>query len=667
MTSLSNDLILYFLFAVATGLLFSLIVYGNKKNHPWPVTTTFLLGFLRFICVFGITFLLFTPKFSRTTIHEEKPINIFLEDNSNSIRLAMDSIELSKAIIAIDSVKKTITGKVITEKLVETTNNNLAAQSPISSSLSRVKDKYQGQNINSITLVTDGINNIGRPINQQFIGLPVHTIALGKKITQKDIFVKKIKCNRSVFLGNDFLVKADITANGYEGQLVTLILKNKNNIVESKVIKIVNNSVSYTKLLHAQKKGRQNYTLSVKPMKDEITTVNNDKTFTVNIVAEQKKVLIYAQSPHPSIKMLHNIINKDERYNCVVKFSYDKLKKKECEANLYVLCGSPKIPSQLAESSKNLGIIYFPLGSNKKIDLDWFTYLPKSTKPDEVRPRFNAKFSSFIVEKNNFSIFSNTQPLEIPFGEVYLNKGTPLLLQTIESLNTQKPLIAVQDVTLPHQAVILGEGWWRMKLHENNNESQVLEELFFKLMDFCTSTKNEEGLHFNFEKNHYYDIESPKTHAYFTTKSGERKHNLPLTLQLNDLNRNKKYDYSFILFSDRIEYKLNTLPKGQYSYVAKASADGKTFTKKGFITIKENNLESINLNINEVGLRQLAINNGGQFAFYDSLSTFVIESGKTRLSESISYKDVIDYKWIFALLLLLIFSEWIVRKIKGSY
>lgn len=666
MSSFTNDIVFYFFISIAVGLVYSIIAY-SKKNSPWSKTANYILALVRFITVSGLTFLLFSPKISRTTVHEEKPLHIFLEDNSNSIPLALDSTELAKAHKQLKQFKTTIDGDVVTEKLIEETNNTPTTHSPISQRLLQIKEKYQGQNLQNIFLVSDGINNTGSPIDQQFLGLPVHTIALGKQITQRDAYIKKVNYNRSVYLGNDFLIKADLTANGYEGQQVTIELKHKNTIIDSKIEKVVNNSVSYSKLLHAEEKGKQQYNLHIKPLKDELTLKNNKKIFFVNVVSDQKKILIYAQSPHPNIKMLRNIIDKDERYTSIVKFSYDNLSSKEINANLYIYCGSPTIPTILAKASKNKGTIHLPLGSNKKLDIGWLSYQPKNAKPDNIQPLFNAKFSSFLLQNNDFNSLSTVQPLSVPFGEITLHKGNTLLYQKIGTLETQKPLICIQDITLPHHAFVLGEGWWRMKLHENNNDTKALEELFFKLMDFCTSTKNEEGLHFSFDKNTYYDIESPQAQAYFTTKSGERKHNLPLSLQLVNKETNKVSSYSFILFADRLQYNLNTLPKGSYKYTATVSPEGKAFSKTGTIVIEENHLESTNLNLNETGLRQLATNNKGQFAFCDSLSTLNIEKGKTRLSESIAYEDVVNYKWIFALLLLLLFGEWIIRKLKGSY
>lgn len=666
MSSITNDIVFYFFISIAIGLAYSLIAY-SKKNSSWSVITNYTLAFVRFICVSGLTFLLFAPKISSTTIHEENPLYVFIEDNSNSIQLALDSNELAQANQKLNTFKNTLQGEVITEKLLDTKDNSPASYSPISKALLRIKEKYQNRNLQHIFLVSDGINNIGSPIDQQFLGIPIHTIGLGKQISQQDAFINKINYNRSVYLGNDFLIKASITANGYEGQQVVLELKHKNTVIDSKTERITNNSVSYSHLLHAQEKGKQQYSLHIKPLKDELTLSNNQKTFFINIVSDQKKVLIYAQSPHPAIKMLRNIIDKDERYLSTVKYTYDKLTPKDINANLYIYCGAPTIPNELKKGSKNKGSIHLPLNNNKAFNLGWLSYQPKNARPDEVSPLFNAKFSSFLIQDNNYNSFLNAPPLTVPFGEVTLHKGTPLLHQKIGSLATKKPLICVQDITLPHHAFVLGEGWWRLKIYENKNDTKALEELFFKLMDFCTSTKNEEGLYFSFNKSIFYDIETPQVQAYFTAKSGERKHNLPLSLQLTNSSTKKQYNYSFVLFADRLQYKLSTLPIGTYTYTASAVSEGKAFTKTGRITVEKNNLESTNLNLNETGLRQLALNNKGQFVFPDALSTLDIKKGNIRLSESITYKDVINYKWIFALLFLLLSAEWIVRKLKGSY
>ena len=71
-------------------------------------------------------------------------------------------------------------------------------------------------------------------------------------------------------------------------------------------------------------------------------------------------------------------------------------------------------------------------------------------------------------------------------------------------------------------------------------------------------------------------------------------------------------------------------------------------------------------------LKQLAYTTGGNFLEFkkiDELAELIIKQGKVKpvMYEQKDYKDLINQKWVFFLILFFISFEWFLRKRNGGY
>ena len=142
--------------------------------------------------------------------------------------------------------------------------------------------------------------------------------------------------------------------------------------------------------------------------------------------------------------------------------------------------------------------------------------------------------------------------------------------------------------------------------------------------------------------------------------------NIELKLKKND---SLNYEYSF----DRSEigYRLNmgALEQGIYNYTAKTIVNGVAISKSGQFSVSEVNMELANLEANHKVLFKLSKKNGGQFYLpseYDKWnSKLESQQFSSILYSQINFKDLIDFKWFFALVILLLGAEWLIRKREG--
>jgi hypothetical protein len=100
--------------------------------------------------------------------------------------------------------------------------------------------------------------------------------------------------------------------------------------------------------------------------------------------------------------------------------------------------------------------------------------------------------------------------------------------------------------------------------------------------------------------------------------------------------------------------------------------DAGTQTEKGEFSVSALQAEVVNTIADHRLLNQFATENNGEMVYPQNMNALVEKIKAKKEIVSISYenkqlKDLINYKWILALLLLLLSLEWLLRKRSGTY
>ena len=109
-----------------------------------------------------------------------------------------------------------------------------------------------------------------------------------------------------------------------------------------------------------------------------------------------------------------------------------------------------------------------------------------------------------------------------------------------------------------------------------------------------------------------------------------------------------------------------------YSFVAKTEVNSKTIKDEGSFVVKEQYLEKITTKADFDLLKKVSKNTGGDFYTLTELDKLINKLVKTEHKPKIvltdeTLKELINEKWLFFLLILLIIFEWVVRKYQGDY
>jgi len=134
----------------------------------------------------------------------------------------------------------------------------------------------------------------------------------------------------------------------------------------------------------------------------------------------------------------------------------------------------------------------------------------------------------------------------------------------------------------------------------------------------------------------------------------------------------KNFSYTFTRTSNSYHLNAGQLQAGSYTYAAQVKQGTQVYTAKGEFTVTPVQVEATNTVADHQLLYQLAKEHGGKMLFPNEISELkkLIDSKediKPVIYTHTSYAPLIDLKWVFFLLLLLLTAEWFIRKWSGTY
>lgn len=667
---------------------YAYFLYRNKK--PFTGSVRYILGGLRFLAIFLICLLLLSPYINYTKNTYEKPVVAIVVDNSSSVTLeqAVDYEKQIREALSKSSTRLTnneietaffdLNGKTTLDSL-----KFINDETNLSAALKEAEGNYYNQNLAAIVLVSDGIVNRGSSPDYLTLQTPVYTLGLGDTTVQKDLLIHEIKTNKTAYVNNSFPIETTIHNLGYAGQKINVSLSKKDSLIQEKVITLTKNGFQKVSFYVAEKQaGIAAYTIKTTELKDEITFKNNVKKAYIEIVNNKKKIVLYAQAPHPDIKFIRQLINKLDRYE--FDLYIDGVTKKEINPADYNLIIAYQIPaigknSTLTDKVLNSTVPKLFVVGNQT-DLRSFSNKNKTlvingsnTQKDEVNAYLKTAFDKFKTDDSYIQeLLRVVPPIQVPFAD-FTTKGNTdgLLYQQVGSIKTDKPLLMLQQTNEFKEGVLVGEGYWKWALFEyaEKQEHKLLDELLSKTIQFLISTDDKRKLLVTPNKQDFYTSEIADFKIQTLNDLYEPISNIPVKVSL--IQNGKTID-QFNYVSDEFSqsFPMKRLSEGNYQFTAQATISNKTHNTKGAFTVKQKHLEELDLQANHTLLKKTAQNNKGEFYTFDKqddlVDELVSQNFKKVIHSQETNKPLRENWWYVLLIVSLLTAEWILRKVKGS-
>jgi len=682
----------FIIFCLLAGGAYAFLLYQPEAS--WSKKLNYALAALRGIVVAFICFLLLSPLVRRTESIVDKAKIVFAIDNSESVKKVGQPVlnQITQAAQELNSA-----GYEVSVQTFDRTTENITIDSirfdqrktDLSGLLQTVKGNFEGRNLTDVILLSDGIINQGAaPTFNQF-PFKINTIAVGDTVPVLDIRIKDVVNNRVAYLGNDFPIRADISANGLAGKTTTISLKQGGRIIATQKVQIERASYfkSFDFTASSKQKGIQHYTIELGTVQGEASDRNNKRDVYIDIIDGRQKILLLALTPHPDVKALRSLIESNDNYELDVNIltaspnpNADVIGSKPYD--LVILHQIPNILGlgnpmvrKIIDSKRP---VFYILGNQSAVPLlntlnRSLTINVNQNQFDKVAARYNPLFQQINFNEESLKLLERLPPLSVPFGEYTVSPGTEtILFQKVGTLNTSKPLLVLNTATEQKSAVLAGEGIWQWRQEEFalTGKHELVDNLFQKIIQILSVRDDkrkfriypvrpefEEGEEVVFQTEIYNDIYEPV-------------YGQEVKLDITDENgKTKAYTYTHTAENPR--FNISGLLEGVYRFQATTLIKGVQEKINGQFVVRKVDLELANTTADFGMLRELAQKTGGAFVQPATLGQ-LIEKLKTnrapdQLDSSEEMVELIHLKWLFFLILILLGVEWGLRKYHGGY
>jgi hypothetical protein len=676
--------------AIYAGALYT----KDRLNRHFSKPLIVLLAAARFIVVTTIAFFLLNPLLKSTEREVEKPIVVVAQDASESLVVGEDSTfykgeyldqlrQISTDLGEDYEVRTYTFGEKVSEGIDSLSYNQKFTD--FSDLLDEVYNRYTNRNLGAIVISTDGLYNKGtNPVYAyRKLNVPVYTVAMGDTTPQRDVLIKNVAHNRLAYLGNKFPLEIVTEARQAQGERVTLRVSRGGETLFSENLEIGQESFFKTipVTLEAKETGLQRYRISVSTIENEVTTVNNVKDIFIDVLDSRQRVLMLASNPHPDLRALKRAISSNDNY----KVTSELLSDFDGNTEEYDLVIFHQLPdgTSLSKSTINKTLdsgvpsLFIWGGETNFSD---FNELQLGFSLENYRRDFRdvgaiyaPGFSLFTLSEELTGSMDEFPPLSVPFGDVSASAGiTPLAYQRIGSVQTEMPLIGFNQTRDTKIGLVAGLGIWRWQLYNymRTQSHERFDQMITKTVQYLASKEDRSYFRVSGETD-LLENERATFEAELYNKSYELINNPDVTITIRD-DEGKEYPFTFSKSGEAYSLDAGLLPVGNYTYVAKATLDGSQYTETGEFSVSPIQLELAETRANHQLLINFASENNGQMLYPNELNQLpeLIKNKKEIVSvayEQETLTDLINKKWILALLLGLLAMEWLLRKRNGAY
>lgn len=670
-----------------------LLYYRAKSTYPgWLKALLFLI---RFVTILLIGLLLLKPYMRLQTTIKEPPVIAVLHDNSASIRMIRDSVYSRQEYLQqYDSLLIRLADNYQTDSYLFGSELQTGrfpdfndAKTDFSSMLASVNQRYYKRNLAAVVLLSDGIYNTGLQPELAVSDFPfvIHTVLLGDTSIYPEASIYEVRYNRKALMESVYPVEATVRAQQANGKKMQVSLFQNDDLLETQPVNIRSNSFSATLnfLVEADSPGLKNLKLQIEPLDGESHIINNEQVFFVEVIEQKRQITVLAHAPHPDLAAIKSALG--DGYTLDYFFG-ETMPEAEAKApDLLILHQQPdglRSAQNLKDYLSRYPKLPVLLINGQHTDVNKFNELQavlaidqgESAATTDASPIPNTNFSAFNTADFDAQNIQSWPPLQVIFGD-YQSVGNAELLfwQKIRGVETSRPLILFGKQEQRKISFIAGTGIWRWRLmqYKETGSHKSFDGLMGKLIQYAALQQDNSRLKITAEEE--YTAGSPVLiQGEVRNKSGELTNEPQLKIRLINEQKNLNYDYEFANSNKTYQLNAGRLEEGIYTFEAVALLSDESLTEKGRFSVKKSALEGRQLVADAQAMKQLAVTTAGQFYLAKDFEKLLNDLEQDERLVTLSHQEnrfdpLINLPTILVILLILLSTEWLLRKIFGAY
>lgn len=180
-----------------------------------------------------------------------------------------------------------------------------------------ISDK-EGSTLQGLVLLTDGRQTSGtdpavEADRLRSLQIPVFPVPIGSVMQPRDVSIGGIDAPKTVFIDDTASVRGTIRAEGFQGQDITVYLKNGDQIIDQKTTTVAGPEFETEFEIPAADVGSTEYSLATDIQAGELRDDNNVRPFTVSVVDSKSRVMLIEGDARWEFRYLKNALERDKQ------------------------------------------------------------------------------------------------------------------------------------------------------------------------------------------------------------------------------------------------------------------------------------------------------------------------------------------------------------------
>ncbi|MFV8332897.1 hypothetical protein [Flavobacterium sp. GSP14] len=644
----------------------------NKSKVGW------FLAFLRFLSIFGILLLLINPILTKSALETVKTPLPIIVDNSSSItflKANKNVLELHKKIKSNSDLqdKFDVQTYQFSDDFEPAEKFNFkGTQTNIDVVAKNLKSIYKNTNYPTV-LISDGNQTSGNDYVYSFDAInKVYPVIVGDTTTFFDLKINQLNVNRYAFYKNKFPVEAFLHYSGTKNTTADFIISQGNSVLSKQSIAFSPSKKTATVqvVLPADKIGVQVFKATISSTVKEKNTYNNTKNFAVEVLDQKTNIAIISAINHPDLGALKRAIESNIQRKVTI-FKPNEIKSLQ-DYNVLILYQPTTEFKTIFDTNKSARINTFIITGNNT-DFNFLNQqqndlsFKMSGQKEDYLSVFNGQFNLFAIDNIGFE---NLPPLQNAFGTITTKGSVSILLSSkIRNIDTNAPLLAFAENQGKRNAYLFGENsWkWRLQTHINNQSFEKYDAFMDKIIQFLASNATKKSLVVEHES-FYNSGEAIEITAQYFNKNYEFDEKARLTIAVTNTKTKQTKNYDLLKGNNAYKVNLEGLKAGSYAFTVKELNSKTTYSSSFEILAFDIEKQFVNPDVEK--LTQLAAQTQGKIYFpnqVDALIKSLLENEDYKAIQKnvITKTPLIDWIWLLILILIVLATEWFVRKYNG--
>lgn len=695
-------------FLIIAGILilaaYSFYVYKFTIPRVSPFQRYLLLS-LRIISLILLFLIIFEPVVNLKSRETIEPVTYLFVDNSNSIA-AKDSIIRSETVKNMLSELNTAGGKMIpflfdkkikTFRIDSTDALNFKGQATnFYNIISEIKNSEE--NISSAVIISDGILNDGSsPIFEaEKLNIPLFTVGIGDSSKYRDVRISDVIFNQYIYAQKPTNIDIIISQFGFDNRSVRATLFENDKPVSAKDAQLNYSGISKINFEYTpQNSGETRMSIRISPIAGEENTINNSKTFFIDVLKNKAKVCLIAGSPSADLSSISNALDSDENIEVkkIIQVAHDKFWK---DYNLSLIdsseiiflvdfpsSNSPQalldyISNQIENKNKPFFFLFtqsVDIGKLKNIEpLLPFTILKIGDGFTQVEPNFTG--GSFLstglgITLKRENVLDNLPPVIKNNSTLEAKPGSDVIARSIiRNLQISSPLLVTRNVGNQRSIAFLAGGVWKWELSTSEKYPEFFKSMIGDFVKWLGITHKQKQFSIRTSKK-IYSINEP---VEFIAELYDQTFSPIDTANINVSVSKEGQEYE-IIFSPEKNGIYNAVfdltSFGDYTFSGRATINGKVLQSEiGKFSIGETNIEKDNTRMDEDFLKLLSLSSNGKYFRNNEIDELKNEITKVNATASTTKINISEInfrlnEWIMLFIICLFAVEWFIRKRSG--